>query len=271
MSNTNAMGFDDYGNEEADLYDQYATDMANDNYYKSQNSDFVKKVKCNNINSNFNGVESNIGTVDSLGGIGSESLQDDASANWLGNGERNNGNFDLDCINNNNNEGGQAPQTPGPTIIPSTSIYPTFGEFDTTLDDDPVPQLAQSIAICDEGDTVLSGSYEIQNPDLADNIEDRALASNTGWTVEATANAPNLNVLIRAIAQCFDNPPLNTFATADVSAFQQQSEDSPIISQGIADSPKLTTLEKQPAEDSPELTATEKITKLKQQWIELLP
>ena len=30
-------------------------DMANDNYYKSQGSDFIKKIKCNNINVNVNG------------------------------------------------------------------------------------------------------------------------------------------------------------------------------------------------------------------------
>ena len=48
-------------------------------------------------------------------------------------------------------------------------------------------------------------------------------------------------------------------------------KDSPIISQGIGASPKLTTLEKQQSDNSPELTATEKTTKLKQQWLELLP
>jgi len=35
--------------------------MANKNYLKSQNSDFIKKIKCNNINSNFNGIGLNIG------------------------------------------------------------------------------------------------------------------------------------------------------------------------------------------------------------------
>ena len=43
------------------------------------------------------------------------------------------------------------------------------------------------------------------------------------------------------------------------------------IAQGIGDSPKLTALENQQPNDSPELTATEKITKLKTQWLELLP
>ena len=79
ISNSNALAFSDYGYE-ADQYENYAKDMANDNYYKSQGSDVVKKIKCNNINSNFNGVEPNIVTNDLLG-LGAESIQrDDASA-----------------------------------------------------------------------------------------------------------------------------------------------------------------------------------------------
>jgi hypothetical protein len=82
-----------------------------------------------------------------------------------------------------------------------------FGEFDNTLDDEPEPGVALSTATCDAGDTVLSGSYSINNPDLAEEISDRSLDSNTGWTTEATSTAPDLNVLIRTFAQCFDNPP----------------------------------------------------------------
>jgi len=85
MSSLNALAFSDYGYQ-TDQYENYANDMANDNYYKSQSSDFIKKIKCNNINSNFNGVVANIGTNDPLG-LGAASLQDDASSNWLGNGQ----------------------------------------------------------------------------------------------------------------------------------------------------------------------------------------
>jgi hypothetical protein len=113
MSNTNILAFEDYGYK-ADQYENYAIDMANDNYDKSQNSEFINKIKCNNINSNLNGIEANIGTGDSLG-LGAESLEaDDASANWVGNGDRNNGNFDLDCVNNNINvvSGSNVPTPP---------------------------------------------------------------------------------------------------------------------------------------------------------------
>jgi hypothetical protein len=76
-------------------------------------------------------------------------------------------------------------------------------------------------------------------------------------------------------SQNSNNSPFSTLhAGSAISPVQQQSADSPlifygndtsIISQAIGDSPELTTLEKQPDD----LTAMEKITKLKQQWIEL--
>jgi hypothetical protein len=54
ISNSNALAFDNYGYEQ-DQYEQYTNHMTNDNYYKSQGSDFVKKIKCNNNNINING------------------------------------------------------------------------------------------------------------------------------------------------------------------------------------------------------------------------
>ena len=73
------------------------------------------------------------------------------------------------------------------------------------------------------------------------------------------------------------NLPSNTVqAPSSLSPVQQQSTDSPlifygndssIISQAIGNSPELTEMEKQPED----LTAMEKITKLKQQWINQLP
>ena len=72
-----------------------------------------------------------------------------------------------------------------------------------------------------------------------------------------------------------DNSQSSTFQDGSaISSVQQQLADSPllfygnessIISHAIGDSPELTTLEKQPDD----LTAMEKITKLKQKWIEL--
>lgn len=76
-----------------------------------------------------------------------------------------------------------------------------------------------------------------------------------------------------------DNLPSSTLQSAStISPVQQQSTDSPlifygndpsIISQAIGNLPELIALEKQPT-DSPDLTAMEKITKLKIQWLGLL-
>src|SRR5215211_7336613 len=160
-TSTNVMAFEEY-EYEADKYDQYVMDMANENYDKSQDSDFIKKIKCNNINANLNGIEANIDTDDSLGGIvGAESIQgDDASANAYGNGEyrNNNGNFDIDCINNNDNEGigpagPQGPQGPQGQSFADITMYQVSGPLNTTANTGG----AISRALCDPGDIAFNG------------------------------------------------------------------------------------------------------------------
>ena len=286
ISNSNALAFSNYGYQ-ADKYENYAKDMANDNYYKSQGSDIVKKIKCNNINSNFNGVEANIGTDDLLG-VGAESIQgDDASSNWLGNGDRNNGNFDLDCINNNNNNaGGQGgtgsqgppgptgpqgppgiPGTPGLSTITTDNVYTVVGPTNNNVFTN---SFASSVALCDEEDTALSGSFivgAVAGNAIAEIVSSKPLANETGWNATAFGEVSG-NGFVTADVVCFDNPPAHvSMAAADVSTFQQQPEDAVIMSQGLVNSPAIS----QVTEDSPELTATEKITKLKTQWLDLLP
>ena len=288
MSNINAMAFDDYGYDNTDQYEKYANDMANDNYYKSQGSDFVKKIKCNNINANFNGVEANIGTADPLG-IGAASLQDDddPSASWFGNGQRNNGNFDLDCINNNNNVGGQGgngtgqqgprgpvgPQGPaGLSTINTTNVYTNVGNPDT----DTVNNFITSIAVCDLGDTALSGSFRINGS--AEIRFDQPLANETGWNATAlvagnAAGGGNTGT-VTADVVCFDNPPTHvSLAATDVSTFQQPENDvimsqatgdSTTMSQGIKDSPVIS-------QATGDLSSQEQLMKLNQQWLNQLP
>ena len=281
MSSLNALAFSDYGYQ-TDQYENYANDMANDNYYKSQSSDFIKKIKCNNINSNFNGVVANIGTNDPLG-LGAASLQDDASSNWLGNGQANNGNFDLDCINNNNNNAGgqggngtgsQGPRGPvgpegpaGPSTITTTNIYTIVGEPDNEIFTN---DFGSSVAVCDLGDTALSGSFVTTfvgglgtNPAI---VSSKPLDNETGWNATALQNTSGQGT-VTADVVCFDNPPAHVeMAALDVSTFQQP-EDAVIMSQGIPNSPKISQVKG----DSPDLTAMEKITKLKTQWLDLLP
>ena len=69
-----------------------AMDMvANNNYYKSKDSDILKKIDCDNINSNLNGGERLV-PIDptTLNGIGSKLAQGgegEVSTNAFGNGE----------------------------------------------------------------------------------------------------------------------------------------------------------------------------------------
>ena len=100
-------------------------------------------------------------------------------------------------------QGAIGPQ--GPNQINSSSVYSVRGNFSNTQDDGS----ANSVAMCDPGDTVLSGDYEIINPANADRIADFALETQDGWVTVAFGGlaVPNL-VAVITDAQCFDNPPL---------------------------------------------------------------
>jgi hypothetical protein len=240
MNNLNAMAIEEY---DKDPYMRYAMDIAkgyedesgNNNYepenYQSyeydnyENIESTKKIKYNNINSNINGLETTTDLNNPLG-VGSAALQGDEegiSTNAYGNGERNynNGNFDFDCINNNDNDntggdgrtGPAGPQgerglqgeqgEPGPNQILPTSINIREGNPDTS-----VSGTVSSFARCDEGDTVLSGSYVIFNPTIADSISDTAFITQTetGWVAQATESNPIEDLSIQATVNCFNNP-----------------------------------------------------------------
>ena len=183
---------DKSGNNDYELeYHSYE----NDNY---ANSEFTKKLKCNNINSNLNGIGRTT-NLDNPPGVGPEFLQGEDSINAYGYADRNNDNFDVDCINNNNfvdGQGGTGPQGPrglqgergpegpaGPAspnqILPSLT-YSVRGNLGIT---DGVGSTIYT-AVCDEGDSVLSGSYIIQNPGIATTIGDFALSQNA-WQTQA--------------------------------------------------------------------------------------
>lgn len=141
---SNAMAIEQEGVYfETDEYMQYVNDMANyfedkyqqyanDNHVKKSSNDFVKKIKCNNISFNLNGLDFNTlpgsATAEDLG---IQVLQqensgsNDISSNGFGNNEkRNNGNFEFDCVNNNNNVYGQGHQRPlGITQFNDANLY----------------------------------------------------------------------------------------------------------------------------------------------------
>ena len=74
-------------------------------------------------------------------------------------------------------------------------------EDDTTLGDG----FAISVAMCNPGDTVLSGSYTVVQGGLANIITDSALNARDGWQTFAFATTTDL-VSLRTYAHCFDNP-----------------------------------------------------------------
>jgi Collagen triple helix repeat (20 copies) len=87
----------------------------------------------------------------------------------------------------------------GPNQINSTSIYSVVGNSSSTAPDGS----ALSIAMCNLGDTVLSGSYILNNAADATSVSDFALATQDGWATLATGT---VFAAVQTIAQYFDNP-----------------------------------------------------------------
>src|SRR5215216_3794939 len=106
-----------------DSYDKNT--YGKDNSYKSKDSSSVsiKKVKCNNINVNVNGLELNILPPFLSGLVGSEAQASDegergassygsGSGGYDGEKSRSDGDFTFVCINNNNNTVVEVPPVP---------------------------------------------------------------------------------------------------------------------------------------------------------------
>ena len=91
---------------------------------------------------------------------------------------------------------------PGPNQINPTSIYTVEGNTDNGVGDP-----STSIARCNPGDTVLSGSYSINynNGVLPTLIEDHALITQDGWNT-TTQNNNGGAYFFNTFAQCFNNP-----------------------------------------------------------------
>ena len=108
--------YSDRNNYAPTEYPSYKPESPSDNSYKSKDSSntIIKKVKCNNINSNNNGVDINLGIPNNDALVEAEAADNEGqttTTNGFGYGERNNNNgykqndkdFKFVCINNNNN------------------------------------------------------------------------------------------------------------------------------------------------------------------------
>jgi hypothetical protein len=138
ISVANAIPEDEYY---VDQYENYAMDnMANDNYYKSQDRDFIKEIKCNNINANLNG-DIDIGTSQALGALASddEAQAADEGANGDGRSSGHDSNSRFVCINNNNNHVGKETEE-------EEEEQTCEGCFETTLTSDELGDLIRHLA-----------------------------------------------------------------------------------------------------------------------------
>ena len=111
-------------------------------------------------------------------------------------------------IGHNGTQGLAGPQgiqgIQGPNQINSTSVYTVQGNVSNTGTDG----VAISVAMCNTGDTVLSGSYSLTHPDNTFFVKDVALPTQDGWITIANGRAfeTEVSVSIQTFAQCFNNP-----------------------------------------------------------------
>ena len=217
---------------------EYTSYEKDNSYYKSEDSSnvIVKKVKCNNINANlngFNGLKLNA-LPPAPNALATDEAQasadeDEIGASSSGSGERYSENFDLDCINTNNNVGGQGgtgsqgPQgprgiqgergerglpgedgedgAPGSNQINPALIYRVIGPSSSGTSD----------ANCESGDVVLGGQFQIASGaghSMGEITNLRAGSSSSGsYSVSITTLSGSIQG-VQADAICFDNPPL---------------------------------------------------------------
>ena len=90
----------------------------------------------------------------------------------------------------------------GPSQILSTSIYTVPGNISNTN----ATGVANSVASCNPGDAVLSGSYILSSPADTLVVRDNALPTQDGWQTSGAGDSADLDISIQTFAQCFDNP-----------------------------------------------------------------
>ena len=109
--------------------------------------------------------------------------------------------------------------SPGPSTINSTNVYIVVGPTDTAIIGEPVPErviieqiplplipTVSSVALCDPGDTVLSGSFVTNGSAIIRSFE--PLDTLNGWNATADLLLRAESGSVTADAECFDNPPL---------------------------------------------------------------
>jgi hypothetical protein len=106
--------------------------------------------------------------------------------------------------------GAQGPS--GITQLNATNVYSVNNSTTTT----PPQIFALSTALCDPGDLVLNGGYNLFGSDIEDNdtastVIDQAISNPTvgvGWAAAVVVNEDTSSITLNVNALCFDNPPL---------------------------------------------------------------
>jgi hypothetical protein len=141
--------YTDNNNYEPTKYPSYNREYPSDNSYESKESSstIIKKVKCNNINSNNNGVDVSLGIPNNDALVEAQAADNEGqatTANGFGNGDerykQNDNDFKFVCINNNDNENNVIvinETTPEPEPIPPPQPTITCEKcFDLILTED---------------------------------------------------------------------------------------------------------------------------------------
>ena len=108
--------------------------------------------------------------------------------------------------------GPQGPQGPqglrGLSTINTTNVYTVVGPTNNNVFTN---SFASSVALCDVGDTALSGSFVVgavgPATAIAEIVSDKPLANESGWNATAFGESSG-NGRVTADVVCFDNPPL---------------------------------------------------------------
>jgi hypothetical protein len=96
----------------------------------------------------------------------------------------------------------------GLSTINTTNVYTVVGPTNNNVFTN---SFASSVALCDLGDTALSGSFIVgavgPATAIAEIVSDKPLANETGWNATAFGESSG-NGRVTADVVCFDNPPL---------------------------------------------------------------
>jgi hypothetical protein len=254
---------DDYESQ----YNQYYDDDYEKSYEKYMKDDnpkvSIKKININCDNSNRNPSDNNVDRSNAfdLPNGDSQSGQDRMNSNKDSNQK---GNFKVICQNNNNNiknviVNGDITneQQNNPTISACNTVVqpenPSVENSFNNVNGSASAFNAQTVCTDNVFENIINGSQPFADTE-------------SGVTANSISNIGQSSVLSQQIKSLQNDNGIKIQHQANIDIIQSQ-----LASQSQQSSSTSPTTMAQGIEDSSELTATEKITKLKTQWLNQLP